>query len=81
MQGKNNIAKAAIFVALAAAVLAWPVTVGFIMPADPKDTEPRAVMIQKGTGTSGIAGMLEHEGIISSEAAFKIYVKLTGKDG
>lgn len=81
MQGKNNIAKAAIFVALAAAVLAWPVTVGFIIPADPKDTEPRAVTIQKGTGTSGIAGMLESEGIISSETAFKIFVKITGKDG
>ncbi|HNV34429.1 MAG TPA: endolytic transglycosylase MltG [Bacillota bacterium] len=81
MRDKKNIAKAVILVALAAAILAWPVAEGFIVPADSNDTEPRTVSIPKGAGTSSIADLLEKEGLISSETAFKIYVKLTGKDG
>src|SRR5688572_19421587 len=41
-------------------------------------TEPKHVVIAKGSGVSGILKQLEKEGVISNPLVIRIYAKLTG---
>ena len=57
----------------------------FVRPVDKSDATPITVTISKGSGASAIAKLLYEacgegeQGLISSKAAFKVYVDFTGK--
>jgi UPF0755 protein len=52
-----------------------------IEPVDLSSKEAVEVSIAQGMGTGEIAGILKSKGLIASEFAFKLYVKITGWDG
>lgn len=78
--GSNRGALAAI---MAAALLVMGIAAvkHFFEPVSAGASELIEVQIPEGSSTASIASMLKEKGLISSDWAFKAYVKLSGKDG
>lgn len=52
-----------------------------LRPVDPGNKEEIYLEVKSGSGSSAVAKELAHEGIIRNATSFKIYTKVTGKDG